>query len=315
MRRSHSPANVAKTTVPGAIDLLEEAVHALRQASAGTLAWYFSATLPFLLGLLFFWADLSRDPGAADYSAVAALGLTALFVVMKTGQAIFAAQLRAGLVAGPPRPADGALAPPPAWTPRRVLRVALVQSVIQPSGIFVLPLAAALTVPLGWVCAFYGHASALADAAEGSPGRACSRAVREALVWPRQNHVALLVLALLGLFVWINVLVGCALLPHLLKMFSGEENAFTRAGWNLFNSTFFAVTGAFVYLLLHPLWTAFYARRAFHADARRTGEDLQRALGLLLPQPGAGGRPAAPHSPPGAVAAAAAAGRAGTVPS
>ena len=64
-------------------------------------------------------------------------------------------------------------------------------------------------------------------------------------------------------------------------MFTGEENVFTRAGWNLFNSTFFAATGAFVYLALDPLWKAFYALRAFHADARRTGEDLQRALETL----------------------------------
>ncbi len=285
-----------------ALDLLEEAVHALRQAPAGTLAWYFLGTAPFLLGLLFFCADLSRDPGAADYSAAAALGLTVLFLTMKTGQAVFAARLRAGL--GPRRDAAGAQAAVP-WTLRRVLRIALVQGILQPSGIFILPLAAVLTVPLGWACAFYGHANALADDAAGSPGRACARAARESLLWPRQNHIALLVLSLLGLFVWINVLVGCALLPHLLKMFSGQENAFTRAGWGLFNSTFFAATGALVYLALHPLWTTFYALRAFHADAQHTGEDLQRAL-QLLPRPGVA--PAAP------VAGAAAATAEGVLP-
>ena len=268
-----SPAKLRHLS-PGALDLLEDAVHALRGASAGTLAWYYLATLPFVLGLLFFWADLSRDPGAVDYSAGAALGLALLFLGMKTGQSVFAVRLRAGLGA------QRGLAPA-SWTLRRVGRVALVQAIIQPSGLLVLPVAALLTVPLGWACAFYGHANALGDAADGSPGRACVRAAPESSLWPRQNHVALLVLSLLLFFVWMNVLATCAGLPHLLKMFSGEENAFTRAGWSLFNSTFFATTGALVYLLLDPLWKAFYALRAFHADAQRTGEDLQRALGAL----------------------------------
>lgn len=259
---------------PGALDSLEGAVHALRRASAGTLAWYYLTTLPFILGLLFFWADLSRDPSAAEYSAGAALGLALLFLLMKTGQSVFAARLRAGLGA------DRGTAPTP-WTLRRVGRVALVQAIIQPSGLLVLPLAALLTLPLGWACAFYGHANALGDSAAGSPGRACARAARESLLWPRANHVALLVISMLCFFVWVNVLATCALLPQLLKMFTGEENVFTRAGWNLFNSTFFAATGAFVYLALDPLWKAFYTLRAFHADARRTGEDLQRALETL----------------------------------
>ena len=56
--------------------------------------------------------------------------------------------------------------------------------------------------------------------------------------------------------------------PNLLKMFTGEENAFTRSGGlALFNSTFLAVSVALVYLAFDPLAKTFYALRCFYADA------------------------------------------------
>jgi len=46
----------------GGLDLMEEATHVLRAAPAGTLAIYYLGAIPFVLGLLFFWADMSRSP-------------------------------------------------------------------------------------------------------------------------------------------------------------------------------------------------------------------------------------------------------------
>ena len=78
-----------------ALSLLDEAAHRLRAAPAGTLGIYYASTLPFVLALLYFWADMSRSADAAERGTALALGLALLFVAMKTGQTVFASRLRA----------------------------------------------------------------------------------------------------------------------------------------------------------------------------------------------------------------------------
>src|ERR1019366_3929068 len=63
-----------------ALELLEQAVHRLRDAPAATLATYYVGALPFVLGLLFFWADMSRSAFADQHVAGAALGVAGLFL-------------------------------------------------------------------------------------------------------------------------------------------------------------------------------------------------------------------------------------------
>src|SRR5258706_3904850 len=81
------------------IDLIEEAVHLLRAASLAALAIYYLGALPFVLALLYFWADMSGSAFANQHLAGAALGVASLFLWMKFWQALFARQLR-GLLAG-----------------------------------------------------------------------------------------------------------------------------------------------------------------------------------------------------------------------
>ena len=66
-----------------AIELLEEAFHLLRQTPGATLLTYFAGTLPFVLGLLFFWFDMARGVDAGDHLVAGATGLTVLFLWMK----------------------------------------------------------------------------------------------------------------------------------------------------------------------------------------------------------------------------------------
>lgn len=263
---------------PGALDLLEEAVHGLRRAPAGTLACYYGATLPFVLGLLYFWADLSRDAAAELRAPEAALGLSALFLWMKTGQAVFAERLRTGLL-GP-----GTLRGAPRWTPGRLGRLFLVQATLQPSGLLLLPVAALATLPFGWVYAFYQSLTALGDEAGGSPRVALARAGRAAALWPRQNHAGLAVVFLLAFVVWVDGMAAAFLGPELARIFTGSDNMFTRNGlWHLLNSTFLAVSVSLVYVAVDPLVKSFYVLRCFYADARHTGQDLRRELQALPP--------------------------------
>ena len=256
-----------------ALSLLDEAAHRLRAASAGTLAIYYASTLPFVLAALFFWADMSRSADAAGREVALSLGLAVLFVAMKTGQAVFVARLRASFAG------RGA----PGWTAGRLARVALVQATWQPTGLFLLPLAALLVFPLGWTYAFYQSLTACGDGAPSGVHPAV-RAGRQALARPAQNHRALAVFWGLEFCAWLAFMVAMFAVPLFLKTVTGEDNAFTRTDWQaLLNSTFLAVSAALVYLAFNPLAKTFYALRCFYADAQATGEDLLAELRALPP--------------------------------
>jgi hypothetical protein len=270
-RPNRPPPRISAQTGPGAIDLLEEAVHRLRLAPLGTLAIYCVGSLPFILGLLYFWADLSSDPDAPHHATGAAFGLTLLFIWMKIFHAIFASELRARFVRRPPAP----------WTFARLARLALVQMTLQSTALFALPFAALLTVPLGWVYAFYQNVTAFGDGETGSVKAVFARSARSAVLWPKQNHFALAALSLLGLFAWMNLMIAVFILPQLLRQFTGEENMFTRSGSHLANTTFFAVTFSLVFLALDPLIKTFYALRCFYGESLRSGEDLKSDLRAL----------------------------------
>ena len=62
-----------------AIRMIEESVHILRSAPVTLLTVYYTGSIPFVLGLLYFWADMSRSADAHEHSAMAALGLSLLW--------------------------------------------------------------------------------------------------------------------------------------------------------------------------------------------------------------------------------------------
>jgi hypothetical protein len=78
-----------------AVRMIEEAFFVLRSAPGSLLTYYYLGGVPFVLGLLYFWADMSRSAYAHEHIATAALGLAALFVWMKFWQTVFALRVRA----------------------------------------------------------------------------------------------------------------------------------------------------------------------------------------------------------------------------
>src|SRR6476620_10076074 len=129
----------AKSSQKGAIELIEEAVHLLRQAPPSVLAAYYIGALPFVIGLLYFWAEMSRSPFASEHLAGESLGLAALFLWMKAWQARFARGLWTQ-IGGHGPPAFG-------WHQWRDVLTS--QSALQTLGLLVLPVALVLTVPFG----------------------------------------------------------------------------------------------------------------------------------------------------------------------
>jgi hypothetical protein len=251
-----------------ALDLIEEATHLLRVAPAGTLAAYYAGAIPFVIGLLYFCTDMSRSPFADEHLAEAALATTALFIWMKFWQALFALRIRSQ-IAGEPIPR---------WSLRQAFRVFVSQAVIQPTGLFVIPLAVVLTLPFGWVYAFYQNATALADSDSSDADRLMRRAMKQTSLWPLQNHVGIGVMSAIGICVFLNWALLFLWTPTLIKTFFGIESTFSRSPFAMLNSTFFAGICGLTYLCLDPALKTVYGLRCFYGESLRSGEDLKADL-------------------------------------
>jgi len=252
-------------------DLIEEATHRLRTAPAATLAVYHLGAVPFVLGLLYFWADMSRSPFAGQHLIDAALGLAALFLWMKFWQVIFARHLRAQIAAEPI----------PRWTARRWGRVFLAQAFVQPTGLFVFPLSLIPALPAGSVYAFYQNATALDDGGPEGISKLLKKSAKQATLWPGQNHLVLAILAGFGFYVFLNWMVTGLALPHLIKMLFGIESVFTRSAFSSLNTTFFAGMLGLTYLCVDPILKTVYVLRCFYGESLETGEDLRAELNSL----------------------------------
>jgi hypothetical protein len=251
----------------GAVELAEEAIHLLRLSRAGTLAAYYIGALPFVLGLLYFWADMSRSPVANHHLAGSALGLSGLFVWMKFWQAVYVRQLRGSMSGRVPSP----------MRLGQANQILVTQIFLQPVGLFLLPLALVPVLPFPWVYAFFQNLTALA----GDFPRLrdlLGEAKRQTMLWPGQNVTILLVLGGFGVCLFLNWSVVCFVLPGLAKSLLGVESIFTRSGLSMLNTTFFATMVGLTYLCIDPILKAAYALRCFYGQSVTTGQDLKAEL-------------------------------------
>jgi hypothetical protein len=259
--------------VPGALALAERAVHLLRQKGAAALVEYYIGTLPFILGLLYFWSDMSRNPYADRYCGPAAGGLALLFVWMKLWHARYCRRLWSALNDVAPEP----------WPWQRCGATALRQAAVQATGLVVLPLAALIVLPMVWAYAFYQNLSVLDGPETKTLKQLYQEALQQAMPWPGQNHLLLAILSVFGLLVLLNLAIGLMLLPYLFKWLLGVETAFTFSGMRaMTNTTFLTITGALAYLCIDPVIKAAYTLRCFYGCSRRSGEDLRTALKPFL---------------------------------
>jgi hypothetical protein len=251
--------------------IVEEAVHFLRLAPAGLLLSYYVGSLPFILGLLFFWADMSRHGYASDHLYVGSLGVALLFVWMKSWHAVFGLQIRLRL--------SGTT-----WHPlpvQRYLSIVASQTLIHSTGLLVLPLAALMLVPFGWCYAFYQNAAMQAHGDSLNFRDMSRNAWQQAKLWPMQNHLLLIIFFFFGLVVLFNVSIAILILPYILKKFAGVETVFTLSGLHALNTTFLVSAFAISYLCLDPLIKIAYALRCFYGEALTTGADLKTELNIF----------------------------------
>ena len=267
------------TQSKGVFDLVEEATHLLRTAPSGLLAFYYLGAVPFILGLLYFWTDMSRNPFADQHLAEAALGVGALFLWMKFWQAIFAQRLRAHI----------ATETPPRLDARQALRIAIVQAALQPLGLlpigicvagffYFTPVGVMFAAVVGVILPFFHNVTALADGSDPSVRTIFKKAWRLWWLWPRQNLAMLAVCYFFGLYVFINWSILGLSLPGLIKMLISIDSDFTRNPYAMLNTTFFAAMFGLTYLCVDPIFKTLYALRCFYGDSMKSGKDLKADL-------------------------------------
>jgi hypothetical protein len=269
----HTMKKEPKQHSKSAILLLEEAVHLLRKAPLFLLSGYYIGTLPFILGLFYFWADMSRSADARSYHAVASLGIALLYIWMKCWHVVFAARVKMNISGQPV----------PQWSFQRILSLAETQTLIHATAFFILPLAALLAIPFGWCYAFYQNVTAEAITELSDLKALCKKAWFQARLWPRQNHILLSIFFLFGIIVFLNIAGAIYILPHLLKKYLGIESMFTLSGSHVINTTFWVVTIGISYLCMNPLVKTVYVLRCFYGAALKSGDDLKTELKGLMP--------------------------------
>ncbi len=264
-----------KTDNKPATDLVEEAVHLLRTRPGELLAGYYAGTVPFALGILYFWSDMSRNPFAGVYCAPASLGLAMLFAWMKYRHAVFSAAVIAAV--------SRKKAVPRSFSAK--CRLAVRQTFLHALGLVILPFAMLLSLPFGWAYAFFQNVSAMeyvnADDPRAGAGKLARMAWEQAKLWPGQNHILLSVLSVFGFFVFLNIVSAAFFLPQLLKMFLGVQSFFTMHPMGMLNTTFLAAVTCMTYICMDPLIKTVYALRCFYGLSLKTGEDIRAELKIL----------------------------------
>jgi hypothetical protein len=260
-----------------ALRIIEETVHLLRTGPGLLLSVYYLGSVPFVLGLLYFWADMSRSPNANEYSAAAALGLAVLFVWMKVWQTIFALRVHDRISGDLSH--NGSLG--------QLASIAATQTLIQATRFIVMPVAALLAIPFGYCYAFYHNAAVYVGQDNQDFKPTCQWAWRQAKLWPRQNHLLIAIFWLFGLVIFLNVSMATLIIPQLLKSLMGVESVFTLGGVAvLINSTFWIAMLGVTYLFLDPIVKTAYVVRCFYGSALGSGADLKTELNRIL-NPGA----------------------------
>jgi hypothetical protein len=251
-----------------AADLLEEAVRLLRSAPPSILLMNYIGSVPCMLAVLYFLADLSGSADAESRAFPASIGLAMAYGWMKCWQAVFASRLRSVLLQEEPAP----------WTFRRLVNLIVAQVAIQSTGFILRPLATALTIPSVWTANFYQNVTVLADGDHQNLRELWKRAYTQCRLWPKQMHVAFVWLSVFRLFVWFNILAVMIAVPYLLKMFFGVETVFTKHMGGMLNPTFFAASFAATYLCMDPIRRAVTLLRCFRGGSLQSGADLELQL-------------------------------------
>jgi len=254
---------------PGPIALLEDGAQLLRSASLDTLLCHWIGSAPLALFLLFFWNDVTHPPVSDLACAAESLAAALLLIWMNCWRSVFAGRLHA-LLSGSSQPRR---------TTREVWNLVASQAALASTKPFLLPLSLIAVFPFIGTISFYRTASVLAGRGGLDPLAVIAKARSLSRGDVFQGWLLQALLLLLSLAAMLNLALSCVILPHLVRMLTGYESAFTRGGESFFlNRLFLLFVLAATWLLMDPFVQAVYCVRCFDRESVETGEDLRAGL-------------------------------------
>jgi hypothetical protein len=247
-----------------ALILIEEAIQLLRAAPATVYALYCIGTIPFMLALFSFCAEMSYSRNARDNCAASALALAVTYCWMKGLQAFCCRELVRVYTGNVQR----------WWTPGSMLAIWARQIAFQPLGLFLQPLAWLLVFPVTYVSVFFQNLSVLG----GADRNDVRKSWEFARLRPKQSYAVYGLLSLLALIVFVDVYAVVFSIPLLLKLLLGIENFLTRNYTWAFSPVLLLAIAAAAYFLLDLLAKAIEVIRCCDGESQSTGRDLLRRL-------------------------------------
>lgn len=253
---------------------MEEAFHLLRSVDLRYYWAFYAGAVPFVIGLLYFTADMSRSSLAGESILQSSLFLVLLLFVHRAGQALFCRGLWKTL-----QPESVMIRKRGDWF-RQFAALWLIQ-------VFQIPLLLIglfIALPLGWIIAFLQNATVLAvsQPTATKPFRdLCALSLRRSHDDWAQNHAILLIFVFVTFFTWINLVATCLVLASFAKSFLGVESVFSISPLAaMLNTTFALGSCLLTYLVVSPMLKAAYALRCFYAGSRSSGADLLSRLAV-----------------------------------
>jgi hypothetical protein len=247
-----------------ALILIEEAIQLLRAAPATVYALYYAGTIPFMLALFSFCAEMSYSRNARGNCAVSALAMAVTYCWMKGLQAFCCRELVRIYTGDVQR----------WWKPGSMVAIWARQILFQPLGLFIQPLAWILVFPVTYVSVFFHNLSVLG----GADRNDLRKSWEFARLRPKQSFAVYGLLSLLALIVFVDVYAIVFSIPFLFKLLFGIESFLTRNYTWAFSPVFLLAIAAVAYFLLDLLAKAIEVIRCCDGESLTTGRDLLRRL-------------------------------------
>ncbi len=241
-----------------AFRLVEDSAHLLRSLPADAWALYLVGAVPYGVGLMWFWLEMSRSFYALQNLAWSSALIAGLFLWKQVTEAWFMRRLRtalSGVAEDAPRPG--------------AFRVLLSQAGVQPLSLVVLPLSLIATVPF---------AQAVFAFRQYSFDPSVSKAATTAGYDKQSSWTLLGVLTVAALILYLNLLATVLTVSQLASSFFGVSSLNT--GLHAL-ATSYAVHFAIAvttYLCVDIVLDAAAALQSFHASSAKTGSDILAGL-------------------------------------
>lgn len=250
-----------------ALVLIEEAVQLLRTSPATVYALYCAGTVPFVLALFRFCAEMSYSRNAGDNCAASAVAVALTYCWMKGLQAFCCRELVRAYTGNVNR----------WWKPSTMLAIWSRQIAFQPLGFFIKPLAWLLVFPVTYVSAFFQNLTVLGGADQNDVRKSWELA----RLWPKQSYAVYGLLSLLALIIFFDLYAVTLSIPLVLKILLGIESFLTRSYTWAFSPVLLIVIAAVAYFLIDLLAKAIEVIRCCDGESLATGTDLLRRLAAL----------------------------------